>query len=208
MGLNSRSKNPCGFVFVEFSKGEEALLSVSMINGTILDDRQIRVELDFGYRMGRHLGRGSSGGQVRDERRHDSEKDEGRSVASFSKMLSKHRMGFDKDTQAAESQNSGNQDNAPAESSEPARRRRRGDSDDEEETEYSSKRRRRGDDDDDEGNDDDSDMETSEKKEALDHNMDDVDAVVTESAVASPMGAGIQTDTTEEVVPSVTEPSD
>jgi len=68
MGLNSREKTPCGFAFVEYLESQHALDSVGLISGTILDDRQIRVELDFGYKVGRHFGRGKSGGQVRDDR--------------------------------------------------------------------------------------------------------------------------------------------
>jgi len=68
MGLNSREKTPCGFAFVEYTESQHALKSVGLISGTILDDRQIRVELDFGYKIGRHFGRGKSGGQVRDDR--------------------------------------------------------------------------------------------------------------------------------------------
>jgi len=68
MGLNSKTKTPCGFCFVEYHSPQAALESVALISGTVLDTRQIRVELDFGYKNGRHLGRGQSGGQVRDDR--------------------------------------------------------------------------------------------------------------------------------------------
>ena len=42
----------------------DALESVALISGTILDGRLIRVELDFGFKNGRHFGRGAQGGQV------------------------------------------------------------------------------------------------------------------------------------------------
>lgn len=35
------------------------------INGTMLDDRPIRVDFDWGFVEGRQFGRGRSGGQVR-----------------------------------------------------------------------------------------------------------------------------------------------
>jgi len=38
------------------------------LTGTKLDGRVIRVELDAGFKPGRQYGRGSSGGQVRDDR--------------------------------------------------------------------------------------------------------------------------------------------
>ena len=69
MGLNSKTKTPCGFGFVEFMEPCAALESVALLSGTVLDGRQIRVELDFGYKNGRHFGRGQSGGQVRDDRK-------------------------------------------------------------------------------------------------------------------------------------------
>ncbi|XP_070052802.1 nuclear cap-binding protein subunit 2-like isoform X2 [Nicotiana tomentosiformis] len=45
--------------------------SVKYISGTILDDRPIRVDFDWGFQEGRQWGRGRSGGQVRDEYRTD-----------------------------------------------------------------------------------------------------------------------------------------
>lgn len=46
------------------------------LNGTKLDDRIIRADLDPGFEPGRQYGRGQTGGQVRDDRRR--EFDEGR----------------------------------------------------------------------------------------------------------------------------------
>jgi hypothetical protein len=37
---------------------------VKYISGTILDDRPIRVDFDWGFQEGRQWGRGRSGGQV------------------------------------------------------------------------------------------------------------------------------------------------
>lgn len=48
-----------------------ALDAVAFLHGTTLDDRIIRVELDWGYHPSRRYGRGESGGQVRDEKRTD-----------------------------------------------------------------------------------------------------------------------------------------
>jgi hypothetical protein len=44
---------------------------MKFISGSELDERQIRCDLDYGFVEGRQLGRGRSGGQVRDEHRMD-----------------------------------------------------------------------------------------------------------------------------------------
>ncbi|CAK9162681.1 unnamed protein product [Ilex paraguariensis] len=48
----------------EFYSREDAEDSVKYISGTILDDRPIRVDFDWGFQEGRQWGRGRSGGQV------------------------------------------------------------------------------------------------------------------------------------------------
>jgi nuclear cap-binding protein subunit 2 len=69
MGLDKFRKTPCGFAFVEYYERRDALEAVASLSGTKLDGRVIRVELDAGFQPGREMGRGTSGGQVRDERR-------------------------------------------------------------------------------------------------------------------------------------------
>lgn len=69
MGLDRFRKTPCGFCFVEYHRRDDALSAVANLSGTKLDGRVIRVELDAGFQPGRELGRGTSGGQVRDDRR-------------------------------------------------------------------------------------------------------------------------------------------
>ncbi|TPX62888.1 hypothetical protein PhCBS80983_g00161 [Powellomyces hirtus] len=76
MGLDKFKKTPCGFCFVEYYYRQDALDCMKYVNGTKLDERIIRTDLDPGYKDGRNLGRGRSGGQVRDEHRDDY--DEGR----------------------------------------------------------------------------------------------------------------------------------
>ena len=49
----------------------EAEDCVKYINGTMVDDRPIRVDFDWGFMEGRQFGRGRTGGQVRDEYRMD-----------------------------------------------------------------------------------------------------------------------------------------
>ncbi|XP_020590557.1 nuclear cap-binding protein subunit 2 isoform X2 [Phalaenopsis equestris] len=71
MGLDKNSKTPCGFCFLVYYSREDAEDSVKYISGTILDDRSIRVDFDWGFEEGRQWGRGRSGGQVRDEYRTD-----------------------------------------------------------------------------------------------------------------------------------------
>ena len=76
MGLDRVKKTPCGFCFVEYYSKEDALDCMKFLNGTKLDDRIIRTDIDPGYKPDRQYGRGRSGGQVRDEYRQDY--DEGR----------------------------------------------------------------------------------------------------------------------------------
>ncbi|KAJ1861245.1 nuclear cap binding complex subunit [Coemansia sp. RSA 2703] len=71
MGLSRNDKTPCGFCFVEYYTHESALECMMYVNGTKLDERIIRTDLDPGFREGRQFGRGRSGGQVRDEYRQE-----------------------------------------------------------------------------------------------------------------------------------------
>ncbi|EFJ11617.1 hypothetical protein SELMODRAFT_125790 [Selaginella moellendorffii] len=75
MGLDKNNKTPCGFCFIIFYTRDDAQDSVKYISGTILDDRPIRVDFDWGFEDGRQWGRGRSGGQVRDEYRTDYDPD-------------------------------------------------------------------------------------------------------------------------------------
>uniref|UniRef100_A0A7S3VVP2 Nuclear cap-binding protein subunit 2 n=1 Tax=Dunaliella tertiolecta TaxID=3047 RepID=A0A7S3VVP2_DUNTE len=71
MGLDKNTKTPCGFCFIIYYTRAEAAAAVRYLNGTVLDDRAIRVDYDWGFVEGRQWGRGKSGGQVRDEFRMD-----------------------------------------------------------------------------------------------------------------------------------------
>ncbi|KAM1114230.1 hypothetical protein ACFX15_046156 [Malus domestica] len=75
MGLDKNTKTPCGFCFVLYYSREDTEDAVKYISGTILDDRPIRVDFDWGFQEGRQWGRGRSGGQVRDEYRTDYDPD-------------------------------------------------------------------------------------------------------------------------------------
>uniref|UniRef100_A0A0D3F7J3 Nuclear cap-binding protein subunit 2 n=1 Tax=Oryza barthii TaxID=65489 RepID=A0A0D3F7J3_9ORYZ len=63
MGLDKNSKTPCGFCFILYYSREDAEDAVKYISGTMLDDRPIRVDFDWGFEEGRQWGRGRSGGQ-------------------------------------------------------------------------------------------------------------------------------------------------
>ena len=76
MGLDRLKKTPCGFCFVEYYYRQNALDCMKFLNGTKLDERIIRTDIDPGFKAGRQFGRGKAGGQVRDEKRKDY--DEGR----------------------------------------------------------------------------------------------------------------------------------
>nr|XP_009787371.1 PREDICTED: nuclear cap-binding protein subunit 2-like [Nicotiana sylvestris] len=64
MGLDKNSKTPCGFCFVIFYSRDDTEDSVKYISGTIVDDRPICVDFDWGFQEGRYWGRGRSGGQA------------------------------------------------------------------------------------------------------------------------------------------------
>ncbi|KAI8607162.1 hypothetical protein BC830DRAFT_1073220, partial [Chytriomyces sp. MP71] len=64
MGLDRQRRTPCGFCFVEYFHPKHALLCMQFINGTKLDDRLIRTDIDPGFSADRQYGRGKSGGQV------------------------------------------------------------------------------------------------------------------------------------------------
>ncbi|GFR42518.1 hypothetical protein Agub_g3412, partial [Astrephomene gubernaculifera] len=71
MGLDKMQKTPCGFAFAIYYTRKDAEEAVAFLNGTLVDERNIRVDLDWGFVEGRQYGRGRSGGQVRDEFRQD-----------------------------------------------------------------------------------------------------------------------------------------
>lgn len=64
MGLDRFQKTPCGFCFVEYQTHQQACDCMRFINGTKLDERLVRTDLDPGFKEGRQYGRGRSGGQV------------------------------------------------------------------------------------------------------------------------------------------------
>ena len=69
MGLNRFTKSPCGFAFIEFLEKESALIARKTLFSTIIDGKEIRVDMDVGFEEGRQYGRGKSGCQRRDEMR-------------------------------------------------------------------------------------------------------------------------------------------
>merc|ERR1719410_485371 len=77
MGINKFTRTPCGFCFVEFYFHKDCMNAKYYINGTKLDDRIIRVDVDPGFEEGRQYGRGKSGGQVREDRRENYDEERG-----------------------------------------------------------------------------------------------------------------------------------
>ena len=53
MGLTRDTKRPCGFCFVEYETRYSAELAVDCLNRVKLDDKQIRVDWDYGFKEGR-----------------------------------------------------------------------------------------------------------------------------------------------------------
>ena len=69
MGLNRLTKSTCGFAFIEYLDKESAQTAKKALMGTIIDGKEIRVDIDLGFEEGRQYGRGKSGCQRRDEMR-------------------------------------------------------------------------------------------------------------------------------------------
>ncbi|EJW04342.1 hypothetical protein EDEG_01398 [Edhazardia aedis USNM 41457] len=67
MGINRNDRRPCGFCFVEYYTRKDAENCVKFISGFRLDGHFLKCDIDHGYCEGRELGRGESGGQVKDE---------------------------------------------------------------------------------------------------------------------------------------------
>ena len=68
MGVNNKTKVPCGFCFVEYFTTEHAAASLKFLDGSIVDTNIVRIDMDTGFIPGRQYGRGVSGGQRRDEK--------------------------------------------------------------------------------------------------------------------------------------------
>mmetsp|Transcript_6532 Transcript_6532/g.19819 ORF Transcript_6532/g.19819 Transcript_6532/m.19819 type:complete len:260 (+) Transcript_6532:55-834(+) len=86
MGLDRVKKTPCGFCFVEYYTREDAEQAMSFINGTMLDDREVRTDWDAGISEDRQYGRGRTGGQVRDDYRLDHDPGRGGAGAAISHL--------------------------------------------------------------------------------------------------------------------------
>ncbi|KAK8797276.1 hypothetical protein WA158_004484 [Blastocystis sp. Blastoise] len=66
MGLDRLQKTPCGFCFVVYNSSDEAQKAADYLDNTLLDNRTIKVERDWGFSEGRQYGRSKSGMQKRD----------------------------------------------------------------------------------------------------------------------------------------------
>lgn len=86
MGLDKKKMTPCGFCFVVYYTRKDTEDCVKYLNGTVVDDRPIRVDFDWGFVEGRQFGRGKSGGQVRDEFREDFDPGRG----GFGNIVNRH----------------------------------------------------------------------------------------------------------------------
>jgi hypothetical protein len=64
MGLDKHKLTPCGFCFVEYHNRKDAERSVKYLNGTKLDDREVRIDE---YRSNYDAGRGGYGVLIKNE---------------------------------------------------------------------------------------------------------------------------------------------
>jgi nuclear cap-binding protein subunit 2 len=63
MGVNNKTKIPCGFCFVEYFIAEHAAAALKFLDGSVVDTNVVRIDMDTGFKQGRQFGRGISGGQ-------------------------------------------------------------------------------------------------------------------------------------------------
>eukprot|EP01084_Bolivina_argentea_P095536 171739_1 len=92
MGIHKYTHLPCGFCFVEYYFHRDAMAARNYLNGTKLDDRIVRVDLDPGFEPGRQFGRGTTGGQVRDDRRREYDEGRGGLPPRHKQRLEKHAI--------------------------------------------------------------------------------------------------------------------
>ncbi|KAF8065861.1 CBP20 [Scenedesmus sp. PABB004] len=100
MGLDRNTKTPCGFCFVTYHTRAAALAAVRALNGTKLDGRALRADIDYGFEEGRQFGRGRSGGQVRDEFRTDYDAERGGYGRAVAQQLAASQLAMWAEVQA------------------------------------------------------------------------------------------------------------
>ena len=76
-GLNSLTKQPCGFAFVAFDTAQQAHTTRAVLHTLAVDERTVGIDMDQRFKPGREWGRGKSGGQIRDEVRQGWDKGRG-----------------------------------------------------------------------------------------------------------------------------------
>ncbi|KAG0417801.1 Nuclear cap-binding protein subunit 2, partial [Dictyocoela roeselum] len=67
MGVNRTTLFPCGFCFVEYYDRSSAEKAHNFIDGMKLDGKNMKVDIDYGFREGRQFGRGEFGGQLKQD---------------------------------------------------------------------------------------------------------------------------------------------
>ncbi|OIR57857.1 MAG: nuclear cap-binding protein subunit 2 [Amphiamblys sp. WSBS2006] len=80
MGLDKNTYTPCGFCFVEYISNSGAEAARRLLHKSVLDEREINVDLEFNFTEGRQYGRGQDGRQRSDQRRAWRDRDRGDSV--------------------------------------------------------------------------------------------------------------------------------
>ena len=63
MGLDKHKLTPCGFCFVEYHNRVDAERAVKYLNGTKLDDREVRIDFDWGSRTAGSSGEARAAGR-------------------------------------------------------------------------------------------------------------------------------------------------
>jgi len=101
MGLD-KTRAPSGFCFVEYWTHSEALDAVNYLNGSVLHERIMRVDIDPGFREGRQFARGSKAGQPKGDQATAQEDEKKAKADAMETAKALAQAGFSKSAQAFE----------------------------------------------------------------------------------------------------------
>lgn len=99
MGTNRKTLQACGFAFVQYYHHQSALNAKAFLHKSVLDGRNIKVDIDRGYAPERCFGKAESGGQIRDNLRKNVDQGRGGYSARLKRQAKAYNL--DKDAAAA-----------------------------------------------------------------------------------------------------------
>lgn len=67
MGLDSKKNTPCGFGFIQYKDNHSPMVARKHFSRYTIANSSITIDLDTGFAENRQFGRGSKGGQAKDD---------------------------------------------------------------------------------------------------------------------------------------------